>query len=56
MPTVVLAVHKVIVAVESRDAAKSDKDTAQADTLIRVLATQRPLELAGSMGDGLGNR
>lgn len=40
------AVHKVIVAVERRDAAKSDKDTAQADTLIRVLATKRPLELA----------
>ncbi len=40
------AVHKVIVAVERRDAAKSDKDTAQADTLIRVLAAKRPLELA----------
>lgn len=40
------AVHKVIVAVERRDTAKSDKDTAQADTLIQVLAKRRPLELA----------
>ncbi len=40
------AVHKIIVAVERRDTAKSDKDTAQADTLIQVLAKKRPLELA----------
>ena len=40
------AVHKVIVAVERRDTAKSDKDTAQADTLIQVLAKKRPIELA----------
>ncbi len=40
------AVHKVIVAVERRDTAKSGKDTAQADTLIQILAKRRPLELA----------
>jgi hypothetical protein len=40
------AVHKVIVAVERQDTAKSDKDIAQADTLIQVLATKRPIELA----------
>jgi hypothetical protein len=40
------AVHKVIVAVERRETAKSDKDAAQADTLIQVLAKKRPLELA----------
>ena len=40
------AVHKVIVAVERRDTAKSDKNSAQADTLIQVLAKKRPLELA----------
>ena len=40
------AVHKLIVAVERRDTAKSNKDTAQADTLIQILAKKRPLELA----------
>jgi hypothetical protein len=40
------AVHKVIVAVERRETAKSDKDVAQADVLIQVLAKKRPLELA----------
>ncbi len=40
------AVHKVIVAVERRETAKSDKDAAQADALIQVLAKKRPLELA----------
>lgn len=36
----------MIVAVERRDTSKSDKDVAQADTLIQVLAEKRPLELA----------
>lgn len=40
------AVHKVIVAVERRETAKSDKDAAQAAALIQVLAKKRPLELA----------
>jgi hypothetical protein len=40
------AVHKIIVAVERRDTAKSDKDTAQADALIQILAKKRPIELA----------
>jgi len=40
------AVHKLIVAVERRDQAKSAKDILQAATLIGALAIRRPLELA----------
>jgi len=40
------AVHKVIVAVERRDQAKSSKDIMQAGTLIAALARKRPIELA----------
>lgn len=42
------AVHKVIVAVERREQAKSAKDLQQAGTLIEALAVKRPLELAAS--------
>ena len=40
------AVHKLIVAVERQDQAKSAKDLVQAETLIGALAAKRPLELA----------
>jgi hypothetical protein len=40
------AVHKIIVAAERRDQAKSAKDSLQADILIKALATRRPIELA----------
>jgi hypothetical protein len=40
------AVHKLIVAVERREQAKSSKDVMQAGTLIELLAKRRPLELA----------
>jgi hypothetical protein len=40
------AVHKIIVAAERRDQAKSAKDSLQADILIKALATSRPIELA----------
>ena len=49
-----LSVHKVIVAVERRDAGKSNKDTAQADTLIEVLAKKRPIELAEAWQEAWG--
>jgi hypothetical protein len=42
------AVHKLIVAVDRRDQAKSAKDLLQAATLIEALAARRPLELAKS--------
>jgi hypothetical protein len=42
------AVHKLMVAVERRDQAKSGKDLQQASTLIEVLAEKRPLELASA--------
>jgi hypothetical protein len=42
------AVHKLIVAVERRDQVKSGKDLVQAQTLIEVLATKRPHELAAA--------
>ncbi len=42
------AVHKLIVAAERRDQAKSRKDIVQAATLIEALAKERPLELARS--------
>lgn len=42
------AVHKLIVAADRRDQAKSAKDLLQAATLIEALATRRPLELAKS--------
>ena len=48
------AVHKVIVAVERRDTAKSNKDIAQADTLIQVLARKRPIELAEAWQEAWG--
>ncbi|AHB48315.1 hypothetical protein W911_07770 [Hyphomicrobium nitrativorans NL23] len=40
------AVHKLIVAVERTDQAKSGKDIQQAETLIAALANTRPAELA----------
>lgn len=40
------AVHKLIVAVERQDQAKSSKDIVQAGGLIDALAVRRPLELA----------
>jgi hypothetical protein len=40
------AVHKLIVAVERQDQAKSAKDVLQAETLMEALAVKRPLELA----------
>jgi hypothetical protein len=40
------AIHKIIVAVERKDQAKSAKDLDQAEMLINVLAVRRPLELA----------
>ena len=40
------AVHKLIVAVERVDQAKSPKDILQAQTLIEALALRRPAELA----------
>jgi len=42
------AVHKIIVAVERNDQAKSSKDLDQAATLIVALAQRRPLELAAA--------
>jgi hypothetical protein len=42
------AVHKIIVAVERNDQAKSGKDLDQAETLIVALAQRRPLELAAT--------
>ena len=42
------AVHKLIVAADRRDQAKSAKDLLQAATLIEALAALRPLELAKS--------
>ncbi len=45
------AVHKLIVAVERRDRAKSNKDIAQASALITALAESRPLELAEAWDD-----
>jgi hypothetical protein len=42
------AVHKLIVAVERQDQAKSAKDLLQAETLIATLAARRPLELASA--------
>jgi hypothetical protein len=42
------AVHKLIVAVERPDQAKSAKDLMQAETLIAALAVKRPLELASA--------
>jgi hypothetical protein len=42
------AVHKIIVAAERRDQAKSAKDSLQADILIKALATRRPIELANA--------
>jgi hypothetical protein len=49
-----LSVHKVIVALERRGAGKSNKDTAQADTLIEVLAKKRPIELAEAWQEAWG--
>src|SRR5690606_24722355 len=40
------AVHKLIVAVERQDQAKARKDIAQAEQLIEILQTRRPIELA----------
>jgi hypothetical protein len=40
------AIHKLIVAVERGDQAKASKDIMQAETLIELLASQRPNELA----------
>lgn len=40
------AVHKLIVAVERKDQVKARKDIAQADQLIQVLQSRRPIELA----------
>ena len=42
------AVHKIIVAVERREQAKSAKDLQQASMLIEALSIKRPLELASS--------
>lgn len=42
------AVHKLIVAVDRIDQAKSAKDVQQADLLINALATKRPFELAAA--------
>jgi hypothetical protein len=42
------AVHKLIVAVDRQDQAKSAKDIMQAETLIGALATKRPAELAAA--------
>jgi hypothetical protein len=42
------AVHKLMLAVERRDQAKSAKDLLQAETLIKALAAKRPLELASA--------
>lgn len=42
------AVHKLIVATERRDQAKSGKDVEQAAILIEALASKRPAELAAS--------
>ena len=42
------AVHKLIVAVERTDQAKSQKDVLQAKTLIELLAVRRPAELAAA--------
>jgi len=42
------AVHKLIVAVERQDQAKSAKDLLQAGTLIEALAAKRPLELVSA--------
>lgn len=42
------AVHKLIVAVERVEQAKSPKDIQQAHTLIEALAVRRPAELAGA--------
>ncbi len=42
------AVHKLIVAVERIDQAKSGKDVQQAEMLIEALATKRPAELAAA--------
>jgi hypothetical protein len=40
------AMHKLIVAVERKDQAKARKDIAQAEQLIHLLRTRRPIELA----------
>lgn len=42
------AVHKLIVAAERRDQAKSGKDVEQAAILIEALASRRPVELAAA--------
>ena len=42
------AVHKLIVATERRDQAKSGKDIEQASILIEALASRRPVELAAA--------
>ena len=42
------AVHKLIVAVERVEQAKSPKDVLQAQTLIEILAAKRPAELAAA--------
>jgi hypothetical protein len=42
------AVHKLMVAVERQDQAKSAKDILQAGILIEALAVRRPLELASA--------
>jgi hypothetical protein len=42
------AVHKLIVAVERQDQAKSAKDVLQAETLMEGLAVKRPVELASA--------
>jgi len=42
------AVHKLIVSAGRKDQVKSAKDTLQAATLIEVLASRRPMELANA--------